>query len=194
MVEGASPYQVDAAYHGFGMVEGPYRLLDDRGIDGALGGGVLGQALLAQGRTGTERGLGYYRHDRPSGQSVSDDDVLQMLVELREKFQIPPREVTEDEIIEKGLLAMANVGAGLVAAGHVARPSDIDAALVKGLGFPRWKGGPMQWADERGLLKVQRRLQHLTTEDPDLWTPSPLFAALIKEGETFQSLSRMPVA
>jgi 3-hydroxyacyl-CoA dehydrogenase len=28
----------------------------------------------------------------------------------------------------------------------VARPGNIDVALVNGYGFPRWTGGPLHWA------------------------------------------------
>ena len=191
VVEGASPYQVDAAFHQFGLREGPYRRLDDWGVNGPLGGGVLARALLERKRVGTSVGRGYYLHDTASGQSVTDETIDLMVTELRSRFQIEPREVTDAEIVERGMLALANAGAGLVSTGKLDRPSDIDAIAVMGLGFPRWLGGPMHWADESGLLKTQRRLQHLTLEDPDFWTPAPLFAALTKEGETFQSYSRM---
>ncbi len=39
--------------------------------------------------------------------------------------------------------AMAEEGRALLAEGVAAKASDIDLVAVHGLGFPRWRGGPM---------------------------------------------------
>ena len=38
--------------------------------------------------------------------------------------------------------------------GIAARASDIDVVLLHGYGFPRWKGGPMYWADAQGVDRI----------------------------------------
>ena len=38
----------------------------------------------------------------------------------------------------------------LLAEGVAAHPTDVDLALVNGYGFPRWEGGVVFWARERG--------------------------------------------
>jgi 3-hydroxyacyl-CoA dehydrogenase len=71
------------------------------------------------------------------------------------------------------------------------RPSDIDMAMIQGFGFPRWHGGPMKAADQIGLFEILQALRRLSAEDAQLYTPDPGFAALVREGETFDALNRL---
>lgn len=93
-----------------------------------------------------------------------------------------------ERIAEGCLLALIAAGARLVAAGVALRASDVDVAATLGLGFPRWRGGPMHMADERGLLQVRNALLALAAEDADLWSPAAIFDHLIKYGERFRDL------
>lgn len=92
------------------------------------------------------------------------------------------------QIAEACLLALIAAGARLVEAGVALRPSDVDVAATLGLGFPRWRGGPMHMADEQGALQIRKALLPLAGEDADLWSPAPIFDRLIKYGETFRDL------
>ena len=51
--------------------------------------------------------------------------------------------------------------------GLALRPSDLDVVWTSGYGFPRHKGGPMQWAEERGLRECRATLERLAAEKPD---------------------------
>ena len=86
---------------------------------------------------------------------------------------------------------MANASARSLPAGHAIRPSDIDEVMINAYGFPRWHGGPMQAADLVGLFDILQALKRFTVEDPEIYTPDPGFAALIKEGENFDALNRI---
>jgi 3-hydroxyacyl-CoA dehydrogenase len=86
---------------------------------------------------------------------------------------------------------MANEGARMIGEGVVARPSDIDLAVVAGGGFARWKGGPMFWADRRGLLILRRDLSVWAWEAPEIWTVSPLVADLVATSRHFSDLDRL---
>jgi len=88
------------------------------------------------------------------------------------------------------LAALANEGARLVGQGVVQRPSDIDAALILGSGFPREVGGPMHWADQCGLLILRHELHAWAAEAPDLWGTAPLIDDLISVGRGFDALNR----
>ena len=88
-------------------------------------------------------------------------------------------------IIARVLSAMANEGARLLERGIAQRASDIDFALVAGLGFPRWQGGPMFWADQRGLLILRRDLAEWGQEAPEIWAMAPLIADLAAQGGHF---------
>ena len=100
----------------------------------------------------------------------------------------PPTATRARDIIARVLAAMANEGARLLGRGVVLRPSDIDFALALGYGFPRWEGGPMHWADQRGLLVLRKDLRAWAVEGPELWTPAPLFDTLISEGRKLADL------
>ena len=75
----------------------------------------------------------------------------------------------------------------------VSKPSDIDAAALHGLGFPRILGGPMEAADQAGLLPLRNRLRALAAAAADaeatFWSPPPLLDELIKNGRLFDSLN-----
>ena len=87
------------------------------------------------------------------------------------------------------LAALANAGARLVGQGVVQRPSDIDAALIVGHGFPRDVGGPMHWADQRGLLILRHDLHALAATAPEIWGVAPLIDDLISIGRGFDALN-----
>ncbi|MCY3829286.1 MAG: multifunctional fatty acid oxidation complex subunit alpha, partial [Rhodospirillaceae bacterium] len=68
-----------------------------------------------------------------------------------------------------------------------ARPLDIDLIWIYGYGFPRYRGGPMHWADEIGPAHVLDRLEHYArTSDPDWLEPAPLLREVAGQGTTFR--------
>ncbi len=145
-------------------------------------------ALLAAGRTGAAQGGGFHLYDR--GVMRPDPD-LGTLVPAGSAGQGGPG---RDEILRTVLAALANEGARLVARGMAADPSVIDLVAVHGLGMPRALGGPMQAADEIGLLALRTHLRARVeaagpTGRPGFWAPAPIWDELIRNGETFASRS-----
>ncbi len=84
--------------------------------------------------------------------------------------------------------AMANAGLRLLGEGAVARPSDIDAALVHGLGWRRHVPGPMLWAAGQGALVLRADLARWAEEAPEIWTPAPILARLLHDGVPLAAL------
>jgi 3-hydroxyacyl-CoA dehydrogenase len=83
---------------------------------------------------------------------------------------------------------LINEGARILADGTAQRASDIDVVYLNGYGFPRFRGGPMLYADEVGLPNVVRALRRIAYESPseaELWTPSPFLVELAESGRTF---------
>ncbi|MDN5787156.1 MAG: hypothetical protein L0H65_09000, partial [Pseudorhodobacter sp.] len=85
--------------------------------------------------------------------------------------------------------ALANAGLRLYGDEAALRPSDIDLAMVLGLGFPRWGGGPMLWAARRGLLVLRDDLMEWEKDDAALWSPAPVLDGLIREGISLDALN-----
>ncbi|THD82887.1 hypothetical protein E7811_12085 [Aliigemmobacter aestuarii] len=105
-----------------------------------------------------------------------------------------PRRPQAEEALARCLSAMAAEGLRLIARGVVARPSDIDLAMILGAGFARWQGGPMHWAERRGLLILRRDLRAWSADSADLWQPPPLLDDLVSAGNGFQTFARPSAA
>jgi 3-hydroxyacyl-CoA dehydrogenase len=85
--------------------------------------------------------------------------------------------------------ALANAGLRMIGEEKALRPSDIDLAMIIGHGFPRWGGGPMLWAQRRGLLVLRDDLNRWAEDSPDIWTPAPLLDDLIRQGISLADLN-----
>ena len=121
---------------------------------------------------------------------MADADVIELTRSLAQKWDVTQREITDEEIVDRLSLALANEGATIVDEGIAARPGDVDVVYLNGYGFPKWRGGPMFYADTMGLEKVLEKLRalHEQTGDP-CWEPAPLLRRLIDEGKTLASLN-----
>ena len=87
------------------------------------------------------------------------------------------------------MAAMINEGAKVVGEGIALRPLDVDVTKLFGYGFPRFRGGPMHYADEVGLDKVLSTIEAAGKEGDAFWEPAPLLKHLAAEGKTFASLN-----
>ena len=204
MEDGASPYEVDEAVRDFGFPMGPYQVID-------LAGGDIGWAtrkrraatrdpkaryveiadrICERGWFGQKTKRGFYLYPEGARVGQSDPEVLAIAEAERQKKGITPRSFSSEEIQRRYLLAMVNEGAKTVAEGIALRPLDVDVVLVAGYGFPRWRGGPMKWADMQGLPKVLAEIQALAQQDPLFWKPAPLLEKLVAEGRNFDSLNK----
>jgi 3-hydroxyacyl-CoA dehydrogenase len=131
--------------------------------------------LCEAGRLGQKTGAGWYRYEPGSRTPIPDPAIETLIVEHSRRQGTARRTIADEEIIERCLYSMVNEGARILAEGVAARPVDIDMVWLHGYGFPRWRGGPMFWADQVGLPKVlQAILGYRERLGPDFWTPAPL--------------------
>jgi len=115
----------------------------------------------------------------------------QLIAEHRAELGIVPRQVSDDEIVDRLVYALVNEGARILEEGIAAQASDIDVVYLTGYGFPRARGGPMFYADEVGLGRVVERVREFAGHrhgDPGCWTPAPLLERLAREGRRFDSV------
>ncbi|MDX9666326.1 3-hydroxyacyl-CoA dehydrogenase NAD-binding domain-containing protein [Pseudomonas sp. P5_152] len=194
LLEGAFPYQVDAALQGFGFAMGPFRMYDVVGID--LGwrarelAGVgqdedeiqLDNRLCEQGRFGQKSGNGYYHYEPGSRQAEHDPEVDAQVLRVSEQLGYQRREIGTEEILERCLLALVNEGAKILQEGIAESARDIDLVYLNGYGFPADKGGPMAWADQQGLAAIEARLLRLEAERGALWKPAGIIRQLAASG------------
>ncbi len=203
VLDGASPYQIDAAIKAFGFAMGPYEVSDLAGLD--IGHATrqrkaatrhardrvpsFADALFEAGRLGQKSGSGYYVYEAGSRQGKPDSLVEDIVIASREAAGITPRQFTDEEIVRRYMAAMIDEGARVVDEGIAQRPLDIDVTFVHGYGFPRWRGGPMKYADTYGLAAVLSDIREFATTDDHFWQPAPLLERLVAEGNSFDTLN-----
>ena len=90
----------------------------------------------------------------------------------------------DEEILQRMTTALANEGARVLDEGYAARAGDIDVIYCYGFGFPRYRGGPMFYADTVGLRTVLARV-HDYRRFGDHWQPAPLLERLAAEDRGF---------
>ena len=104
------------------------------------------------------------------------------------RLGIERRAVVDEEICRRCLFALINEGARLLGEGIAALPGDIDAIWCNGYGFPRFRGGPMFYADTLGLGVVLDGVHRFAeTLGSKYWAPAPLLEELGRSGGTFQA-------
>ncbi|MBB4515167.1 3-hydroxyacyl-CoA dehydrogenase NAD-binding domain-containing protein [Paraburkholderia fungorum] len=203
MEDGASPYQIDAAVRAFGFPMGPFQVVD-------LAGGDIGWAtrkrraatrnpdaryvqiadrLCERGWFGQKTGRGFYLYPEGSRTGKPDPEVEAIIEAERERAGVTPRTFTDEEIIRRYMAAMINEGANVVHEGIALRPLDVDVTFLYGYGFPRYRGGPMKYADTVGLATVLADIREFAKEDPLFWRASPLLVDLVERGADFASLN-----
>ncbi|MDR7151931.1 3-hydroxyacyl-CoA dehydrogenase [Hydrogenophaga palleronii] len=167
--EGAWPEQVDATLQAFGFAMGPFAVADLSGLDIAW---RMRQAqaatrdpharyvhipdrLCEARRLGRKAGAGYYRYPEGGQGPEVDEAVHELIAQCRAEKDVVPRRLSDEEVVRRVLLAIVNEAALLLAEGVAERATDVDVVLVNGYGFPRWEGGPVFWARERGAAALQ---------------------------------------
>jgi 3-hydroxyacyl-CoA dehydrogenase len=205
MVEdGASPYQIDEAVRSFGYPMGPFQMGDLAGLD--IGyftrqsraatrnpnlryGAEFLDRMYEHGWLGQKADIGFYDYAGGARSGPPNPGVLPMIAAEREKRGVASREFTTEDILRRYIAAMTNEAAKVVGEGIALRPLDVDMASLFGYGYPRWRGGPMQHADEVGLDKILADIREFAAEDSHFWTPAPLLVELAEAGKTFGDLN-----
>lgn len=160
LADGALPYEIDAAMRAYGMPMGPYELQDLTGLQIAWANrkrqsstrdvseryvGIADQ-LCEMGRLGQRSGVGWYAYSEGNRTPQRDEIVENLIVDYSESNGISRKKFTADEISERLLAVLALEGGRIVEEGIAERASDVDTVQINGYGFPRWRGGPMHYA------------------------------------------------
>ncbi|WP_425505175.1 3-hydroxyacyl-CoA dehydrogenase NAD-binding domain-containing protein [Sphingorhabdus lacus] len=163
LLEGASPEQIDRAHFAFGMPMGPFQMSDLAGLDVGWHRDpsrveTIRDALCAAGRLGQKNGKGFYDYDERRNGTPSPE-TLAIIEDFRSRSNLPKREITDEEIIERTLYPMVNEGHLMLEEGKAQRASDIDVVWVHGYGWPAYRGGPMHWGEQEGASKIAAALE-----------------------------------
>jgi 3-hydroxyacyl-CoA dehydrogenase len=200
--EGALPEQIDAALTDFGFAMGPLAVADLAGLDIGWRNASLRRQLrelgrdcdlldrmVAANRLGQKTGAGWYRYDEGSRKPTPDPAVEAMLIEHARARGIERRAFQPAEIVERCLIGMINEGAKIVDEAVVSRASDVDVVWLAGYGFPRYRGGPLFYADRLGAKHVLERRRALRARFGAAYgTPAPALERLAAAGRGFYSM------
>ena len=199
--EGCTPAQVDKAMEKFGMAMGPFRMGDLAGND--IGWAIrkrryteqpgmkyskTADLLCEKGRFGQKTGAGWYDYVPGKRDAIPNAEVVAMIDAHRQSLSITPRKISDEEIVQRLVFSLVNEAAHILEEGIAAKAGDIDIAYVFGYGFPAYRGGPMNYANEVGLFNVVQAMQRFALnplDDAAFWQPAPLLARLVAEGKTF---------
>nr|WP_315481059.1 3-hydroxyacyl-CoA dehydrogenase NAD-binding domain-containing protein [uncultured Undibacterium sp.] len=169
--EGCTPQQVDNAIEAFGFAMGPFRMSDLAGNDISWAirkrrlaanpqaiYSKLGDLLCEQGRFGQKTQAGWYDYQANDRTAHPSELVNQIIRQHAQTLGVLQRQINDEEVVQRLVLALANEGRKILRDGIAARASDIDIVYLKGYGFPLHRGGPMFYADGLGWDKVDALL------------------------------------
>jgi 3-hydroxyacyl-CoA dehydrogenase/enoyl-CoA hydratase/3-hydroxybutyryl-CoA epimerase len=204
--EGARTDEIDQLMVEFGMPVGPLELLDQVGIDVSFHvAAVLSDAfgdraprskalavLMEKGWLGRKSGRGFYVYRKRGGADGARDGddarrapgevnaAAYRLVSDRPRHEIEPGP-TEMRLV----LPMINEAARCLEGGIVARPADVDLAMVLGTGFPPFRGGLLRHADALGLQSVAQGLEALAARHGPRFLAARVLLEMAREGRRF---------
>ena len=199
--EGCTPEQVDKAMEKFGMAMGPFRMGDLAGND--IGWAIrkrryqekpdmkyskTADLLCEKGRFGQKTGAGWYDYVPGKRDAIPNAEVVQMIEDHRAALGITPRKISDEEIVQRLVFSLVNEAAHILEEGIANKASDIDVVYIFGYGFPVYRGGPLNYANEVGLFNVVQAMKHFAKnplDDAKFWEPAPLLARLAADGKTF---------
>ncbi len=165
--EGYAPLQIDKAATEFGMPMGPIELADKVGLDVALSvaknlvghyGGQIPERLekmVEAGYLGVKSGRGFYEYQNGKKQINANDEG---------KKATP-------EIADRMILRMLNEAVACLHEKVVEDMDLLDGGMIFGTGFAPFRGGPLHYAQTRGVDQIVERLNQFTREYGERYKP-----------------------
>lgn len=194
--DGMDVEKVDRMYtHTFGMPMGPYRLMDEVGLDvcvkvlkifkaafpDRIETSPLVEKFAESKRLGKKNGLGFYKYDSKGKQGDFDPEVYK-------EFGLGPRtnKLSEEECIQRGIYTMINEASRALIEDHIVeQPQEVDLAMIMGTGFPPFRGGLLRYADSQGLGEVVSQLEVFESKYGKRFKPAASLVGLAKEKKNF---------
>jgi 3-hydroxyacyl-CoA dehydrogenase/enoyl-CoA hydratase/3-hydroxybutyryl-CoA epimerase/enoyl-CoA isomerase len=167
---------IDRAMERFGWPMGPAYLADVVGIDtGVHAGGVMAEGfpdrmkydfktshdvMFENERYGQKNGRGYYKYEtdkkgRPK--KLPDEEVAALLAPVVEGSET----LDEATIVDAMMIPMCLEAVRCFEDGIAASATDVDLALIYGIGFPPFRGGALHYIDDIGIDKFVARADEL---------------------------------
>ncbi len=195
LLEGEPVEQLDQHLVQFGFPVGPFKLLDEVGIDvgskiAPILASELGERftapdafakLINDGRLGRKANKGFYQYKGKAKGKQVDSSVYTLL------GITPHASLSAEQIQQRCIAQMLNEAIRCLDEGIIASPRDGDIGAIFGIGFPPFLGGPFRYIDRIGAKKLLNQLQQLEKLHGARFTPSPRLVAMAEQGSQFYS-------
>jgi len=168
---------MDKVVRKFGMPMGPFRLIDEVGIDIAADvsetlskafGSYLQESSLLQkvhdyGLLGKKKNKGFYLYEKGHSKSVNDN--------IRQ-FVSGTKKPNEEEVVQRMMYLMINEASRCLEEEIIRTPHDIDIGMIFGTGFPPFHGGLCKYADSRGFSTITDKLNEFAESCGSRFAPT----------------------
>lgn len=202
--EGAKIRKVDDAIRDFGFPVGPFKLMDEVGIDvsahiahglgeffserGIAAPPVL-DSFLTSGFSGRKSGIGFYDYSpgylgklkvpgfnppRPENSGIYK------LVGSGGRDKIDPSEMQK-----RLVYLMVNEAALCLQEGIISGPEEGDIGAVFGIGFPPFRGGPFRYLDAAGISRVVSDMESYAARLGPRFEPAPILVHMAEHEDKF---------
>ncbi|KAI5680469.1 hypothetical protein M9H77_01696 [Catharanthus roseus] len=201
---GADAYQIDQCMVKFGMQFGPFRMIDRIGLQVTAKTAAqfyenfpqrshkswLIQVMQEKDYGGESNHKGFYAYDNKY-KAHPDPKILRYIKIARNKYSgtinSKLKELFDEDIVEMVLFPVVNEACRLIADGIALKSSDLDVASVMGMGFPRYRGGVIFWADTIGSTYICLRLEHWSTKFGEYFKPCAYLVQRASKGYSLVS-------
>ncbi len=191
-MEGVPLEDIDKAFVRWGMPVGPFKLMDEVGIDvGIKVQHILEEAygermqasemldlLVDAKRLGKKVKYGFYDYTGKSKGKQIDESVYQVLKVA------PNKKMSAEDIVHRCMLPLLNECALCLEKKVISNARDGDIGAVFGIGFPAFRGGPFRYIDSLGAAVVVEKLQAYQASLGERFSPAP---SLLKLAESKKS-------
>lgn len=163
--EGMRFETIDTIITGFGMPMGPFRLLDEIGLDiGYKVAKILEEGfgermsvcpvlntIYEKKLFGKKTKKGFYIYENKKETPNSE---IYNLINPKNK-----RTSSDEDVIMRIVCIMINEAARCLEEDICSEPSDVDIGMIMGTGFPPFRGGLLRYADSLGIETIVAKLQ-----------------------------------
>lgn len=178
--EGVAPELIDQAAVDFGMPMGPVELADKVGLDICLSvannltsfyGGLVPEKLklmVNDGKLGMKTQSGFYEYNKAKPVKATDADVGSRVHDITDRL----------------ILRMVNEAVACLHESVVTDKDLLDAGMIYGTGFAPFRGGPIHYAEHRGLKDVVLKLESLAHEQGERFKPKAGWEILLGKSDS----------
>jgi len=137
----------------------------------------LWEKIMASRRLGVKSGAGFYRYGEASEGAEVDEALQAMIAAVQRETGVTGSEFSMDRLV----LPMINEAVTCLQE-NVASASDIDIAMLAGIGFPQERGGILKHADTIGLDAALEGLRRYQQQLGERFWPAPMLKRMVAAG------------